>query len=128
MTVNIAGYPPDKPPPGTQWFHSRVVGALTSRTILYDVDTAPGQSGAPVWRFIEGKRYVVGTHTNGDLGGNSATRIVDSVYDNIRTWVIEAGGTPAFTDDDMQALQGQLDELEEGTPVGSWKPGAQVLA
>lgn len=91
LTINISGYPADKLPPGTQWFHSRKISGVTPRTLLYDIDTAPGQSGAPVWRMNADKRYVVGIHTNGDLAGNSATRIVDSVYDNIARWVDEAG-------------------------------------
>jgi glutamyl endopeptidase len=90
LLVNIAGYPGDKTPRGTQWFHSRDVLEADERTFVYDADTAPGQSGAPVWRLADGRRYVIGIHTNGEQSGNSATRIVDAVYDNISAWVDEA--------------------------------------
>jgi len=89
LLANIAGYPADKTPPGTLWFHSRGVIGADERTFLYDADTAPGQSGAPVWRLADGRRYVVEIHTNGEQSGNSATRIVETVYDNISAWVDE---------------------------------------
>lgn len=85
LTVNLSGYPGDKPA-GTQWFHARSIDSVTERTIVYNIDTAGGQSGAPVWRLVNGVRHVVGIHTNGDITGNSATRIVQPVFDNIKKW------------------------------------------
>jgi V8-like Glu-specific endopeptidase len=85
LTVNVSGYPGDKPA-GTQWWHARKIKRVTSRTIVYNIDTAGGQSGAPVWRIKNGKRYAVGIHTNGSSSGNSATRIVKAVYNNIKAW------------------------------------------
>lgn len=85
LTVNVSGYPGDKPS-GTQWWHARKVKRVTSRTIVYNIDTAGGQSGSPVWRLKNGSRYAVGIHTNGSSSGNSATRIVKGVYDNIKAW------------------------------------------
>lgn len=83
--LNLSGYPGDKPS-GTQWYHCRRVKSLTSRTIVYDIDTAGGQSGSPVWYIRDGQRYAVGIHTNGHTSGNSATRIVKPVFDNIKSW------------------------------------------
>jgi glutamyl endopeptidase len=85
MTVNLSGYPGDKPT-GTQWFHSRKIKNVESRRFYYDIDTAGGQSGAPVWRFKDNERHVVGIHTNGASTGNSAVRITSAVFDNIKTW------------------------------------------
>ena len=87
-TVNLSGYPGDKMPPGTQqWFHAREIQRLTPRTIVYQIDTAGGQSGAPVWWLMEdGRRIAVGIHTNGDIAGNSATRITADVAANIEAW------------------------------------------
>jgi V8-like Glu-specific endopeptidase len=85
LLVNISGYPGDKPP-GTQWYHSRTLTSVTPRTLVYDVDTAGGQSGAPVWWRQGDKRYVVGIHTNGATSGNSATRIVQAVHQNLTAW------------------------------------------
>ena len=64
LTVNISGYPGDKPA-GTQWFHSNVATGLDERVITYEIDTAGGQSGAPVWVFKPGSgRYGVGILSN----------------------------------------------------------------
>lgn len=85
LRVNLAGYPGDKPT-GTQWFHSRVLTSITPRTLVYDIDSAGGQSGAPVWWRQGTKRYVVGIHTNGATSGNSATRIAGGVFTNLDAW------------------------------------------
>ena len=85
MTVNLSGYPGDKPA-GTQWFHSRKIKSAESHRFYYDIDTGGGQSGAPVWRFKDGNRHAVGIHTNGSSTGNSAVRITSAVFDNIKTW------------------------------------------
>jgi len=89
LTTNLSGYPGDKSA-GTQWFHSRQLIDVDEHVLTYDTDTAGGQSGAPVWVYNEdGSRYGVGIHTNGDLTGNSATRINQEVYNNIVNWLAE---------------------------------------
>jgi V8-like Glu-specific endopeptidase len=89
LTVNLSGYPGDKPA-GTQWFHKRALTDTDDRVLTYDIDTAGGQSGAPVWfKTDDGSRYGVGIHTNGDVAGNSATRITREVFDNLAQWVTE---------------------------------------
>lgn len=85
LTLNLSGYPGDKPS-GTQWFHARKTASVTARTIVYNIDTAGGQSGSPVWRYLNGQRHAVGIHTNGSPSGNSATRIVTEVFNNIKKW------------------------------------------
>ena len=85
LKVNLSGYPSDKTR-GTQWFHASALDSITDRTLVYSIDTAGGQSGSPVWRLKNGERHVVGIHTNGDISGNSATRIVAPVFDNIGSW------------------------------------------
>lgn len=89
--VNLSGYPagsnnPENKPFGYQWWHARVIKFVTSRRLIYNIDTQGGQSGSPVWRLINGKRYAVGIHTNGSTAGNSATRIVKPVFNNIKKW------------------------------------------
>jgi V8-like Glu-specific endopeptidase len=88
LKVNLSGYPGDKPA-GTQWFHARSIDSVTDRTLVYNIDTAGGQSGAPVWRLKDGQRHAVGIHTNGSPLGNSATRIVEPVFNNIKNWKAE---------------------------------------
>lgn len=90
--LNTAGYPGDKPS-GTMWYHGRKAKSLTARTITYDIDTAGGQSGSPVWMKKDGKRIIVGIHTNGAASGNSATRVTKEVFDNLKKWRIEGGTT-----------------------------------
>jgi V8-like Glu-specific endopeptidase len=83
---NIAGYPVDKGA-STMWYHARPLGKIDRNVIYYTIDTAGGHSGAPLWILLNGKTYVVGIHTNGDVGsGNSATRLTKPVYDQIHRW------------------------------------------
>ncbi len=83
--LNLPGYPGDKPA-GTMWYNHRRVKSLTSRTITYEIDTAGGQSGSPVYYIHNGHRYAVGIHTNGSQSGNSATRITSGVYNLMKNW------------------------------------------
>jgi V8-like Glu-specific endopeptidase len=83
--LNLSGYPGDKGG-SQQWFHAQKAKSLSSRVITYDIDTAGGQSGAPVWVLQNGQRNAVGVHTNGHSSGNSATRIVTPVFNNMMNW------------------------------------------
>ncbi len=88
--LNTAGFPGDMPA-GTMWFMGRKPKQITPRTLVYEIDTMGGQSGSPVWISVSGRRTVVGIHTNGAPGGNSATRITKPVYDNLKLWSGEGG-------------------------------------
>ncbi len=83
--LNLSGYPGDKGG-NQQWFMALKPKSLSSRVIKYDIDTMGGQSGAPVWVKVGDVRTCVGIHTNGDTAGNSATRIVTPVFNNIQSW------------------------------------------
>ena len=83
--VNLSGYPGDKPS-GTQWYNHRRVKAVSSRRFSYEIDTAGGQSGSPVWYIRNNRRYAVGIHTYGARSGNSATRITKPVFNLMRSW------------------------------------------
>lgn len=86
--LNMSGYPGDKGG-NEQWFMSKKAKNVSDRVITYEIDSMGGQSGAPVWVKIGEERYCVGIHTNGDGSGNSATRIVKEVFDNIKGWKAE---------------------------------------
>ena len=98
--VNISGYPGDLFSGRRQFFHANRILAVGARRIFYDVDTAGGQSGAPVWvqDDASSEPVVVGIHAYGtggtpfDLGitANSAPRIIPEVFDMIEDWVGEA--------------------------------------
>ncbi len=83
--LNLSGYPGDKGG-SQQWFHAKKAKSLSSRVITYEIDSAGGQSGAPVWVLQNGQRTAVGVHTNGANSGNSATRIVAPVHANMLNW------------------------------------------
>ncbi len=83
--LNLSGYPGDKGG-NQQWFMALRPKSVSGRVIKYDIDTFGGQSGAPVWVKVGSVRTCVGIHTNGDLSGNSATRIVTPVFNNIQLW------------------------------------------
>jgi glutamyl endopeptidase len=84
LMANNSGYPGDKPF-GTQWFNAGRVSSITARKIYYMLDTYGGQSGSPVWRFLNNQRHAVGIHAYGGCP-NSATRINTPVYNNMLAW------------------------------------------
>jgi glutamyl endopeptidase len=85
MTVNISGYPGDKPT-GTQWYQSSPIAALGPRKVHYTIDTAGGQSGSAVYVIRDGSRYGVAVHAYGGSSSNSGTRITKPVFDNFQLW------------------------------------------
>jgi glutamyl endopeptidase len=84
-TVNISGYPGDKPA-GTQWYHANRVSAVNSTKVYYTVDTMGGQSGSAVYRIINGGRYAVAVHAYGGAVSNHGTRINSAVFNNLNAW------------------------------------------
>ncbi len=87
VTANISGYPDDKTS-GTQWFHSRKLMNVNASKVFYAVDTAGGQSGSPVWRIIQRRRFAFAIHAYGGKTTNSGTRITQAVHDNLMTWKV----------------------------------------
>jgi V8-like Glu-specific endopeptidase len=85
--VNISGYPGDQPA-GTQWFDSRAIADLNARKLYYDIDTAGGQSGAPVFRILNDSRIGVAVHAYGGSDTNSGTRINTDVYNLMKSWMV----------------------------------------
>lgn len=85
--LNLSGYPGDKGGK-TQWFHARPAIRMTDRRIFYKIDTYGGHSGSPVWISArDGNRYAVGIHAYGNKSGNSATRFIKPIYDNVMQWL-----------------------------------------
>lgn len=81
----LAGYPGDKPF-AELWGMAARIKTITSKTLIYDIDTMGGQSGAPVYIKRAGVRYVVGIHNYGAGSGNSATRVTVPVYQRLLAW------------------------------------------
>lgn len=84
-TVNVAGYPTDKPR-GTLWYGHHRVATVGPNKVHYDIDTFGGQSGAAVYRIVDGKRYAVAVHAYGGTTTNSGTRITAPVFENFKAW------------------------------------------
>jgi V8-like Glu-specific endopeptidase len=86
--VHVCGYPGEElgKPDGTLWGTARRLQAVRADTLVYNLSTHEGQSGAPVFYTNGDQRVVVGIHTSGNDFGNYATRITDDVYDMITRW------------------------------------------
>jgi|SRR6185295_18520442 len=87
VEATIVGYPGDKPA-GTLWRHALPIHAVEAMKIFYKIDTAGGQSGAALYVMDGGEPVAVGVHTYGGATSNSATRITQEVFDNIRRWSV----------------------------------------
>jgi V8-like Glu-specific endopeptidase len=81
----LAGYPGDKPF-AELWGMARRIKSASTKTLVYDIDTVGGQSGAPVYIKRNGQRYVIGIHNYGAGSGNSATRVTREVFDRLTAW------------------------------------------
>ena len=94
LPVAIVGYPGDKPS-STQWGGAGRIAASETRKTRYFVDTAGGQSGAPVLQAdgtgpggCQGDCGIaIHAYGTDSLGRNSATRITESVNTNLQTWI-----------------------------------------
>lgn len=87
VEATVAGYPGDKPP-GTMWRHALPIHSAEPLKIRYTLDTAGGQSGAAVYVTDGGEPLAVGVHAYGGASSNSATRITQAVFDNLRRWSV----------------------------------------
>jgi glutamyl endopeptidase len=95
--LNISGYPVSPGNGKFQYFHANRVKAVTARRVFYDIDTMGGQSGSPVWTYLDNSTdpVVIGIHAYG-VGGvpaglnvvaNSGPRILPEVLEVIRGWI-----------------------------------------
>lgn len=90
--LTLCGYPADKldEETGTQWRDRRRAVDVSPTNVYYDMDTAGGQSGAPLLRTDANGVTAVAIHaygTGGSVRNNSATRITAEVYENLRSWM-----------------------------------------
>ncbi len=89
-TVNIKGYPGDKPQ-GTMWHSSCKIALATSDLLTYPCSTFAGNSGSAVYRYVPAKneRIIYGVHTNGGKTYNWGTRITKAKFDRLKKWTSE---------------------------------------
>lgn len=87
--VNINGYPGDKPF-GTMWHSFCGLQIIQTFRLYYACDTFGGTSGAGVYVYLSnaGTRTIYGIHAYGvdSTGYNGATRITESVFNNLKNW------------------------------------------
>jgi glutamyl endopeptidase len=120
QTVNISGYPADKPA-GTQWrAFGEVVNArpvFGSELIYHDIDTCGGHSGSPIWIRSGQVRNLVAIHTGSCVLGpdcsvmpgtpcrrggqrrssNRGVRISSAVLQDIAEWMRRSSTTKTPT-------------------------------
>lgn len=101
--VNVSGYPGSPGGGAHQYFHANRIKAVTPRRVFYDIDTMGGQSGSPVWAYLDDdttKPVVVGIHAYG-VGGtpsnlglrvNSGPRILPESMALIKAWSERGSG------------------------------------
>lgn len=89
--VRVAGYPGEQSriegANGTRLFQGQGrVTAVTRNLFSYEVKTAKGLSGAPVWVERRGRNHVVGVHVGSDFAGHrgAVARLVDDRL--LRDW------------------------------------------
>lgn len=89
-TVNIKGYPGDKPL-GTMWHSDCKLKAVDTDTVDYLCDTEGGNSGSAVYVFkkASNERIIHAIHTNGTAPKNWGTRITKAKFDRIKGWKAE---------------------------------------
>lgn len=86
--VNIAGYPGDKNPWDSgeqwQWQMSGRLTIVTTKNLYYLIDTAAGQSGAPI--YYPGNNIAIGIHTTGGTLSNHGSRLTAAMVECKQTW------------------------------------------
>ena len=83
----LSGYPDDMPE-GTQWFEVNTIKELTFRSVSYDIHTAAGQSGSPVFFPNDAGNVACAIHNWGDTL-NRGVRINREVIDQLDEWRVD---------------------------------------
>lgn len=110
QALNITGYPADMKGQ-TLWTMASAIESQAGRIveaqgnkIYYQIDTAPGQSGSPVWSFFNlthrGQNsknltpMIIGVHTHGETRkgqGNSGVLLTEDKFRLIMNWMAMSG-------------------------------------
>jgi glutamyl endopeptidase len=83
----LSGYPDDVPE-GTQWFETNPIRQLTPTRLFYDIFTASGQSGSPVFFANATQQIACAIHNFGAAPFNSGVRIIPPVVAQLNAWRI----------------------------------------
>lgn len=91
-TPIISGYPDNVPPgtvpEGTQWFEQNFIRGVSERRVSYDIFTASGMSGSPVFFEIQDEGFVAcAIHNFGAQPLNTGVRINREVANQLDAWL-----------------------------------------
>jgi V8-like Glu-specific endopeptidase len=88
--LNVAGYPDREGALKLKTDAGGVLkGTLSAANFRYKIDTMPGQSGGPVFRFHKdsGQFVYAGVHVAGDAASNLARRYDPAMRNQVRAWL-----------------------------------------
>ena len=98
--LNVAGYPGDLDNGYSMYFDSDDGEAADEYNHWFWMDTAPGQSGSPVWIYDGDDRFVTSINAyeyeNGAYA-NMGTRINNEKFDRLNTWLSEDSSSSPST-------------------------------
>ena len=83
--ATISGYPDDVPE-GTQWFETNRIKEVNPTRVFYDIFTATGQSGSPVFFGNATQQVACAIHNFGATPLNSGVRINPQVVAQLNAW------------------------------------------
>jgi len=112
--LTLAGYPDDLDQGLGLYYASDVATHATDYLLFYLIDSSAGQSGGPVWRYIQAtdEHQIMAVHAYGNKTENQGTRINASVFSDIQN----AGATdPPPTD--------WADLIDDGVSFAGFSPG-----
>ncbi|OYX50066.1 MAG: hypothetical protein B7Y90_05130 [Alphaproteobacteria bacterium 32-64-14] len=97
--LTVAGYPGSCSPLTLMMCFGNVsIPSVTAANFNYTMDTMPGQSGGPVFRYDEdGTITFAGVHVCDDIGTNRARRYDQVMRSQIDTWISEGRPGAAIT-------------------------------
>lgn len=107
--VEIIGYPGSAQGEATQtmWTHTGAAAiGSDNRVLTYVADTSGGNSGGPIWQWVNGSPRVVGIHAFGSTNFNGGPRLSSHNLDIVEDWLL---WTP---DDGGQDIGDSLDTAE----------------
>lgn len=84
----LSGYPDDMAE-GTQWFQVNTIQQLTQRSVSYNIFTAAGQSGSPVFFRNDVTEVACAIHNWGDDSLNRGVRINAEVVAQLDEWRVD---------------------------------------
>ncbi len=112
---NLAGYPDDRDQGLGLYWDYNIATFADQYALYYLMDTAGGQSGSPVWRYIQNQdqHQVMAVHAYGAPDENSGTRINASLFAELTATM--ASDPPP---------RDYADLIDDGVQFAGFSPGA----